>query len=195
MPGYVGCAAAAVRLLLCQQVNGLVLDPFRLQHVGRTVYFDSIQNYMRTVGWRPGELPLALQDGCTVVLSRDPDSYLVLYQRVGSYTRRRFTAAHELGHIYLGHTADGPVQEREANWFAGQLLMPDCLLRELWRLQGHLLGEELESWFEVSRAAATTRLSQLQRYPPVRTGLDRQLLALYQPFLERALKEPLISIC
>ena len=39
--------------------------------------------------------------------------------------RQRFSIAHELGHMCLGHAHDdGPIAERQANVFAGSLLVP-----------------------------------------------------------------------
>lgn len=195
MNSYEACAAAAARLLLCQQIRALPLDLFHLEHPGRTILLDSVQNYQRLTG-RQLQLSV-LQDGCTMLPGGVPGCSLILYWAggCGGYTRQRFTIAHELGHLYLGHRTDGPAEEREANWFAGQLLMPDCVLREMRRLQGHLLPAEVESWFEVSYAAARTRLEQLAHNPCFLPQLDRQLLARYRPFLLQALQDPyLISI-
>ena len=56
-----------------------------------------------------------------------PDRPLVAARRPLGAFRLRFTLAHELGHLVLGHQAFvGPrrPEEREANLFAGALLMP-----------------------------------------------------------------------
>jgi Zn-dependent peptidase ImmA (M78 family) len=110
-----------------------------------------------------------------------------------SYVRRRFTIAHELGHFLLH--AHGPVrmdrsgygtgysmvyfrddasslgvdpEEREANFFAAELLMPiDKVLREVQsrgRLDVYERSSELQDMakkFKVSQAALTNRLYQL----------------------------------
>lgn len=42
--------------------------------------------------------------------------------------KQRFSVAHEIGHIVLGHGKGDPEEEEiEANYFAGYLLCPDCL--------------------------------------------------------------------
>lgn len=53
--------------------------------------------------------------------------------------RARFTAAHEFGHYVLNHQGDyvcydglRTAQEREANRFAAQLLMPTPVVKGLW---------------------------------------------------------------
>ncbi len=56
-----------------------------------------------------------------------PDRPLIATRRPLSAFRLRFTLAHELGHLVLGHQVfAGPrrPEEREANLFAGALLMP-----------------------------------------------------------------------
>jgi Zn-dependent peptidase ImmA (M78 family) len=101
--------------------------------------------------------------------------------------RRRFTAAHELGHFILhrasmgGFHADTPdsiqeadaqeikVMEREANRFAAELLMPAeiCQTRAAELLRQHgccprlVLGYQLASELLVSREAMRYRLKTL----------------------------------
>ena len=57
---------------------------------------------------------------------------VILYNRNISVERKRFTVAHEIGHIVLEHTSifgdcdqfSKNSQEKEANAFAGELLVP-----------------------------------------------------------------------
>lgn len=90
--------------------------------------------------------------------------------------RRRFTIAHEIGH-YLLHPASllhydrpevvhfrsknvlGP-EEREANFFAAELLMPEELLRKCID-NGITSVSELASQFKVSKEAMSYRLANL----------------------------------
>jgi Zn-dependent peptidase ImmA (M78 family)/DNA-binding XRE family transcriptional regulator len=90
--------------------------------------------------------------------------------------RKRFSIAHELGHAVLGHmeklyiefTAPellpkhGPEREkdeREANWFAADLLMPIDWIREDWkRYKGNL--HEMADHYGVSEQALWIRLQQ-----------------------------------
>lgn len=84
-------------------------------------------------------------------------------------TRQRFTIAHELGHLVL-HDGDTMFreritlvgvspQEREANQFAAELLMPKAMVRSY--LGGRTLAEMAEL-FEVSEAAMGIRLHTLR---------------------------------
>ena len=76
---------------------------------------------------------------------------------------QRFSVAHELGHHFLGtsHGA-GQAAEREADAFAGELLVPGSMLREA--LRDTTDARQLRDRFKVSRdvlriAAQTHRLS------------------------------------
>lgn len=76
-------------------------------------------------------------DGKSLIIDGRP---LILVSRNKPVPRQRFTAAHELGHVLLGHVEEGgrlvnrepspgdnPL-EREANVFASRLLAPACVL-------------------------------------------------------------------
>jgi Zn-dependent peptidase ImmA (M78 family) len=82
-------------------------------------------------------------------------------------TRKRFSLAHEIGHFALNH---GPLsflsnfidardikQEREANKFASELLMPKRILARY----GFLTPEKISSLCNVSLQAATIRAGQM----------------------------------
>jgi hypothetical protein len=105
--------------------------------------------------------------------------------------RRRFTIAHEVGHLLLhvpvvhesfcdraadiqevdkdGPTAELPElrqREREANLFARELLMPESLVNEQARATGFNLPA-LADRFEVSVPAMRLRLRLLKLLPPL----------------------------
>lgn len=63
---------------------------------------------------------------------------------------QRFSVAHELGHHYLGTAhGDGETAEREADAFAGELLVPGPMLREA--MNTNTDRAELRKLFKVSR--------------------------------------------
>ncbi|MGG5216998.1 ImmA/IrrE family metallo-endopeptidase [Rahnella variigena] len=101
---------------------------------------------------------------------------IIGYNRADSYSRIRFTLAHELGHHILGHTAsydrcfrDYPEDhnnsnswiEREANKFAAELLMPEQALKIMIEREAITDIEELAYHFDVSSSAMYWRLKNL----------------------------------
>jgi Zn-dependent peptidase ImmA (M78 family) len=101
--------------------------------------------------------------------------------------RRRFSAAHELGHVLLAHhdtfhvdlsRADGVPpdydwrHERAANEFAAALLMPAVLLQTDIERAGRPTAAKLAERYDVSEQAMSIRLSALGVRPWVEMSLD-----------------------
>ena len=92
-------------------------------------------------------------------------------------TRRRFTVAHELGHYYLRHKRSSFAepggasrQERDAERFAANLLMPAAWVRRCWKTYAANPENRvsiLTDLFEVSKAALRVRLKELDLDGPV----------------------------
>lgn len=85
--------------------------------------------------------------------------------------RQRFTVAHEIGHLILGHVGHGMAtvenreptgteraEERQANQFAARLLAPACVLHEI----GATTPEIIQKLCGVSRQAAEFRAERMQ---------------------------------
>lgn len=78
------------------------------------------------------------ESGLTIVENK---TFKIIYNDNENSSRCRFTIAHELGHIFLGHLIINKVayrtfkindsNENEANVFARDLLAPACVLHEL----------------------------------------------------------------
>lgn len=78
-----------------------------------------------------------------------------------SWVRRRFTIAHELGHLYMGHTCDGhdgSNKETEANQFAAELLVPLIFIKKDFALQRDL--DVLAKKYIVSKEALCIHLME-----------------------------------
>ena len=154
---------AATALLLRQRLHNLAIDVMKLRY-DKEIHFRSMQNFCATTRTTMEELNRSsdTRDGLTLRRKRgDGQLYLVLYnEAAGSLRRRNFTLAHEIGHIYLEHADDGDEQERQANSFAAQLLLPGILVERLIR-QGPLTAGDLCDIFFVSRQAAENRLRNM----------------------------------
>ena len=110
--------------------------------------------------------------------------------------RQRFTAAHELGHILLGHvgkyqminrepsTDDNPI-EQAANVFASRLLAPACVL---WALEAKT-PEDIAELCQISRQAASFRAARMEtlyeRGRFLSSPLEREVYKQFAPFINR----------
>jgi Zn-dependent peptidase ImmA (M78 family) len=109
---------------------------------------------------------------CEAALQTVGDGRQIVVRGASSEQRRRFTIAHEIGHFVLHPRRLAPErggdpgnaswqqQEREADQFAAELLMPEDLVREAFYLYGPDVPR-LAGRFDVSRQAMQTRLRSL----------------------------------
>lgn len=124
------------------------------------------------------------------------DAPVVLYNEACTAGRIRFTVAHELGHIILGHIAPGLVtvanrepapndspEETAANQFAARLLAPACVL---WGLGLHT-PEEIAGVCHISNQAARFRAERMgelyRRDKFLSSPLERRLYQQFLPFI------------
>lgn len=100
---------------------------------------------------------------------------IIRYNPCENERRRRFTIAHELGHLMLGHVQPGgrmhrdlkrdykryneTPKERQANDFAAQLLMPESILRLAAKAIPRL--DKLAAEFNVSTESMGYRLQNI----------------------------------
>lgn len=98
--------------------------------------------------------------GLLVVCKKDEDEYVgIAFNENDPWCRRRFTIAHEIGHLLLGHTCNegsGTTNETEANIFASELLMPLKLLKSDYPRIKNL--PDLAKLYRVSQQAMSYRL-------------------------------------
>ncbi len=117
----------------------------------------------------------------------------IIYRDSESSSRCRFTIAHELGHIFLGHLLINTPQyrtfavrddnESAANVFARDLLAPACVLHEL----NVITAADISKLCNISLEAATYR-EQRMRELEVRNAwylhpLERQVRAQFEDFI------------
>lgn len=130
-------------------------------------------------------------DGESTILDGKP---LILVSRNKPVPRQRFTAAHELGHILLGHVGkgqlvnrepsptDSPI-EREANIFASRLLAPACVM---WGC-GVQSAEDVMRLCGISRQAAEFRWQRLQtlyeREKFLTSPLEQRVFEQFEEFI------------
>lgn len=140
------------------------------------------------------EAQCGVSDGFTV---RIGERSYVFYNAEQPPGRVRFTIAHELGHILLGHLSDGEhtvynrepspedaPEEHTANVFASRLLAPACVLHAL----GAVTPEQIAAACDISLAAARFRSGRMgvleQRGKYGASPLERQVMTQFQPYID-----------
>ena len=136
---------------------------------------------------------LATENGKTYY---DGKNWIIIYNDKNSVPLCRFTVAHELGHIFLGHElvyekqvssmefTHSPKYEQQANMFALRLLCPTCLL---WALELHT-PEEIANRCQIPLSLAAVRASRMKllikRNRFLTSPLERQVFEQFRPYLE-----------
>lgn len=172
---YQNARDAAWKLLIDTKAKALPIKVMRICHVL------GIQVKLYT--------PRDGSDGMSFMLNGQP---AIFVSRNVFPARQRFTTAHELGHILLGHVGryqlvnrePDPVDniiEQEANVFASRLLAPACVL---WGC-GARTPEEIMKLCDISRQAAEFRAARMkelyQRNKFLTSPLER---TVYEQFAE-----------
>lgn len=176
---------ASWQALIDNKISSLPVDVVKIANDnGISVIKNSAANELRD-----GEVGVSLYDG---------DEWFVIYDdTVKSIGRKRFTIAHELGHIFLGHplvagyhkrSADPniPSTENEANIFASRLLAPACVL---WGLNLHT-AEEIAKACNLSMSAAQNRAERMEelyrRNKFLISPLEKEVYNQFRDFIEKS---------
>lgn len=136
-----------------------------------------------------------LFDGESGATFFENNAIYIVYRDTESKERCRFTIAHELGHIFLGHLLIGdklsrkfdltkPEAEQEADIFASRLLAPACVL---WGLNLHT-AEEIAAVCNISISAARARAERMEvlykRNKFLTSSLERQVYKQFEDYIK-----------
>lgn len=149
---------------------GVSVLPVRLSEICRHynwVLADYIAGERSIALFGLSELKEKTDGFCTVTANHT----YIFYDSSLPVGRQRFTVAHEIGHLALGHVGNGMAtvenreptgtertEERQANQFAARLLAPACVLHEV----GATTPEEIQKLCGISRQAAQFRAERMQ---------------------------------
>jgi hypothetical protein len=182
----------ARELLVRQNIISFKTDIVNMKF-DKFVRFDTFQNYAKVTGM-PAVTTARVPEGCTLIKG---GKYLILTHHVPlpklhhssdgamrryrtATLRARWTLAHEVGHVCLGHRKDDMVEEREANLFASELLVPELVILELQRQLGRkITTSEIGRLFGVSNQAAENRLHQIESKSRFSAYLKTELMETY----------------
>jgi len=125
-------------------------------------------------------LPYPFPEKVSAILLKENNMLVVGVNNSHHPNRQRFSIAHEIGHYLLGHYKDvfvdmseisegrfdafdtdhNKVQEQEANYFAGELLMPSAMLKKDFAKLRNV--EEIAKLYKVSKDALWIKLLKLK---------------------------------
>lgn len=175
---------ASWQALIDNKVGSLPVDVIRIANDnGIALIKDSQAHELR-----PDEAGISIFDG---------KEWFVVYDDSLPLGRKRFTVAHELGHIFLGHPLiagfharrTGPAMpptENEANIFASRFLSPACVL---WGLNIRSAAD-IEKICGLSREAAEIRAERMaelyKRNKFLASPLERQVFEQFKGFINES---------
>lgn len=122
--------------------------------------------------------------------------YYIFYDDTMPHTRQRFTIAHEIGHIILGHVREGQYTrvnrepdshddpaETQANQIAARILAPACILHSI----QVITAEDIAKVCDISMTAAqfrARRMSELERRNMyLAHPLERRVAAQFRSYI------------
>lgn len=185
---------AAWRILIDCRVRKLPVSVNAIcKHLGIRLY--TYENAARAIQNRGLSEIVSQTDGLSFYSDETP---IILFNQTLLPTRNRFTIAHEIGHIVLGHVNPGQATSRNrepapdddlaetaANQFAARLLAPACVL---WGLNLHT-PEEISKVCGISLTAARFRAERMEilyrRGKFLTSPLERQLYEQFSDFINR----------
>lgn len=129
-------------------------------------------------------------------------NYYIFYDDSKPKPRQRFTIAHEIGHIMLGHigdrqctrinrepSAEDAPEETQANQFAARILAPAWVLHSIHALT----PAEIADVCEISMTSATFRSERMrvleERGRYLSHPLERQVAEQFRSFVDRVRRE------
>ncbi|MCI8342077.1 MAG: ImmA/IrrE family metallo-endopeptidase [Firmicutes bacterium] len=120
----------------------------------------------------------------------------ILYSDSLSYSESNLVIAHEIGHIVLGHTANGAIigkinnlktynkQEQEADIFALEVLSPSPVLAEI-KVHSPI---EISCITGIPLHKAEKAAVEVSKEENVKCfGIKRELIEMFRPFIEKNL--------
>lgn len=172
-PRYQYAREKAIDTLIEYGTNSLPISVKKISNnLPIKILFNTYSHLMELHGFSYTEVCGAYksEDGAVI---QNGDEYCILYNDIDRSSQRiRFTLAHELGHIILGHLQfdaclcrlsdhEYDVLEKEANQFASQLLSPEPLIYDILKKSHRINTSQVRSIFDISYQSADCVLKRM----------------------------------
>lgn len=183
-PDFDRAQNAATHLLLKQNIDSLFID-IRNFRFDKKILIDSVQHFAETVNQPLSNFMCDKFSGCCVLPNQRCNVVLFDNSEKNEY-RKHWGIAHEIGHLYLEHEKDGEKEEKEAHFFAAQIVMPEIVMYNLSDRCGGLTPEKICGLFNASYDSACKRVGTFQRRSCFSSSKeDKTLLEKFRPILDR----------
>ncbi len=123
-PDYVQATNAAYETLIKFKEIGFPVGPFRIFRQLDNTKLYTYEELSKRFGVSLQAFVASSSNYGYNLFNINKKRYAVAYNSNKDETTVRFTLAHELGHVILGHIDDGEAENKEANCFARNFLCP-----------------------------------------------------------------------
>ena len=184
-PNFRRAQEEAYKIILSQERFSFPINPLKIKLPGYNIQIVSLQEYASIVGFSINDLTLnsTFNDGYTY--KRGNFIFIFYNNFIDTKERITWTIAHELGHIVLGHQTQSDINEVEANFFAAQLLVPQCVLMQLIKNGVNLTPQYISSKFRISNEASQHCIETLKKVidKNISTEYDDIIINLFNPYV------------
>lgn len=199
-PDYEKAQNIAYEILKINKAKIFPIEPLNIINSLNNCYAMTYKDFALINDVQLNEVSTLLNSDDAATWENENNQKIIFYnQDVNSKYRIRFTLAHELGHIVLGHITENKVgitvsddkydaYEKEANYFAKRLLAPlPIIYRLVSELNDHRITSfEISNIFQISDQSAYYVVDNMNRIPFA--VADEELCHHYQEGMDNALK-------
>lgn len=187
-PNYSLATTTAYQTLIYNNIP-LPIDPYKIKLQNTKIKIISMQEFSKRFNIPLNEMTQdgLCDDGYNIVKKKNGimQATILYNEDIISNERKRFTIAHEIGHIALGHLEYSLSNEKEADVFASQLLLPHCLLEQLVKFGKSVPESYLKEKFGLSNEAAHISKLNVGKKMSSNAGnnLEDIILTMYKDFI------------
>lgn len=184
-PNFKKAQEEAYKVLIYQQHFSFPINPLQIKLRDCNVKIISLQEYSKKVNLNLNNLTMngKFNDGYTYNIG---NTFFIFYNDfIDTKERIVWTISHELGHIILKHKTQSNINEVEANFFAAQLLVPQCVLKQLIKNGVNLTPQYISSKFKISYDASKHCIENLKNVmdKDFTTEYDDIIINLFSPYI------------
>lgn len=185
-PNFKRAKEEAYKTLMLQENFSFPINPKNIKLKEYYIKIISFQEYAQKTNLSIDQLTSNgnTNDGYTYIRK---NNILIFYnENIETEGRKLWTISHELGHIVLKHSTQSDKNESEANFFASQLLAPQCVLKQLVKNGAKITPTYLSEKFKISKEASENCIHILGKVIDnefIITDYDDIIVQLFKPYV------------